>query len=71
MSPLYPAHSSSAGHQGEHQALVPEHDGVSVHGVSAPGQLQEAAVLAVLLPLGAAGAAQVPAARLEHPLRIQ
>lgn len=58
----------------KHSPVVPKRPdkrlGV-VRGQQAGGDVQEAAVRAVLLPRGGAGAAPVRAARLEHPLRVQ
>jgi len=60
-----------AGAEGEHEADVPAHPRRTVQSLPQAGQVQEAAVLSVLLPLGTHRTSQVPDAWLEHPVRLQ
>jgi len=59
------------GSEGEHEATVSTHSWPAVQPLSQAGQVQEAAVLSVLLSLGAHRASQVPDVGLEHRLRLQ
>lgn len=57
-----------SGYKSEHGATVPADHGPAVHALPEAGQVQEAAVCSLLLPLCAAGEEEVPYARLEHSL---
>lgn len=59
------------GTEGQHEASVQPDHGASVPALHQTGQVQEAALLALLLPLCAARATQVPDAWMEHRLRVQ
>lgn len=59
------------GTEGQHEASVQPDHGASVPALHQTGQVQEAALLALLLPLCAARATQVPDAGMEHRLRVQ
>ena len=62
---------SFAGTQSQHEASVQPDHGASVPALYQAGQIQEAALLALLLPLRSAGEEKVPHAGMEHCLRIQ
>lgn len=61
----------STGPEVQHEAAVPAGDGGAVQALRPAHLLQEAALLALLLPQRAAGEEEVPADGLEHRLRLQ
>ena len=62
---------SFAGTESQHEASVQPDHRATVPALYQAGQIQEAALLALLLPLGSAGEEKVPHAGMEHCLRIQ
>jgi len=62
---------NTTGPEGEPQASVQPGDGAAVQPLPQTGQVQEAALRPLLLPLRVAGTQEVPHAGLEHRLRVQ